>query len=82
MTQIHTAILGAMRMIAKTGIAKLSKNKDQGYNFRGIEAAMNEMSPILINNGITIVLLRDDADQPPCADRHARRQHNQRSSVE
>lgn len=55
MTQIHAAIIGAMRMIAKTGIAKLSKNKDQGYNFRGIEAAMNEMSPILINNGITIV---------------------------
>lgn len=54
MTQIHGAILNAMRMIAKTGIAKASRNKDQGYNFRGIEAAMNEMSPILINCGISI----------------------------
>lgn len=43
-----------MADIAKTGIAKLSRNKDQGYNFRGVEAAMNEMSPILIRNGITI----------------------------
>lgn len=43
-----------MRLIAKSGIAKLSRNKDQGYNFRGIEAAMNEMSPILINCGISV----------------------------
>ena len=51
---IHESILNAMREIAKTGIAKLGRNKDQGYNFRGIEAAMNEMSPILIRSGITI----------------------------
>lgn len=43
-----------MREIARVGIAKISRNKDQGYNFRGIEAAMNEMSPILIRCGITI----------------------------
>lgn len=54
MSKIHEAIRGAMADIAKTGIAKLSRNKDQGYNFRGVEAAMNEMSPILIRNGITI----------------------------
>lgn len=54
MTQIHEAILGAMADIAKTGIAKLSKNKDQGYNFRGIEAAMNELSAILITHKIAI----------------------------
>lgn len=54
MSKIHESIIAAMRLIAKTGIAKLSKNKDQGYNFRGIEAAMNEMSPILINCGITV----------------------------
>lgn len=54
MTTIHESIIEAMGLIAKTGIAKLSRNKDQGYNFRGIEAAMNEMSPILIRCGITI----------------------------
>ncbi len=55
MTAIHEAIKSAMRDIAKTGISKLQKNKDQNYYFRGVEAAMNEMSPILIRAGITIV---------------------------
>jgi hypothetical protein len=54
MPAIHAAILSAMSDISKTGIAKASKNKDQNYQFRGIEAAMNEMSVILIRNGITI----------------------------
>lgn len=54
MTTIHTAIRGVMRDISKTGIAKLKKNVQQGYNFRGIEDAMNEMSPLLVNNGITV----------------------------
>lgn len=54
MSQIHTAILAAMRDIAQIGIAKLNKNTQQGYNFRGIEAAMNELSPILIRNGIIV----------------------------
>lgn len=54
MSMIHDKIIEAMRMIAKTGIQKLSRNKEQGYNFRGIEAAMNEMSPILIACGITV----------------------------
>ena len=54
MTQIHTAVRGVMRDISKTGIAKLKKNQQQGYNFRGIEDAMNEMSPLLVNHGITV----------------------------
>jgi hypothetical protein len=56
MSQIHTAMLGAMRDICKTGIAKLGKADAGGakYNFRGIDQAMNEMSPILVNNGITV----------------------------
>ena len=54
MTQIHAAILSAMKDIALTGIAKLNRNTAQNYNFRGIEAAMNELSPILIRNGIIV----------------------------
>lgn len=54
MSKIHECMLKAMADIGKTGIAKLSKNKDQGYNFRGVEAAMNEMAPILIRNGIIV----------------------------
>jgi hypothetical protein len=54
--QIHGCLIAAMRAIAKTGIAKLGR-ADTGaakYNFRGIDAAMNEMSPILVNAGITV----------------------------
>lgn len=54
--KIHTALIAAMRDICKTGIGKTSKADMGGtrYNFRGIDAAMNEMSPILVNNGITV----------------------------
>lgn len=53
--QVYAAMLNAMADIAKSGIAKLSKNRDQGYNFRGIEAAMNELAPILIRNKLVVV---------------------------
>lgn len=53
---IHEAINAAMLDIAKTGIAKLSRADLGGakVNFRGIEAAMNEMSVILIRHKITV----------------------------
>jgi hypothetical protein len=55
-TKIHAALIDAMREIAKTGIAKTSKADLGGarVNYRGIEAAMNEMSVILIKCGITV----------------------------
>lgn len=56
MTQIHTAMIAAMKAVCKVGIAKLGKADAGGakYNFRGIDQAMNEMSPILVNAGITV----------------------------
>jgi len=56
MQEIHGCLIAAMRAIAKTGIAKLSKAETGAakFNFRGIDAAMNEMSPILVNAGITV----------------------------
>lgn len=53
---IHGAVVNAMRDIAKTGIAKTSRADLGGakVNFRGVEAAMNEMSVILIRNGISV----------------------------
>ena len=49
-------MIDAMRDICKIGIAKLGKADAGGakYNFRGIDQAMNEMSPVLVNNGITV----------------------------
>jgi hypothetical protein len=54
MSQIQTAVTAAMRDIAGKGIGKTQKNEAQGYRFRGVEQAMNELSPILVNNGITV----------------------------
>jgi hypothetical protein len=51
---INKALVAAMGDISRIGIAKLQRNSAQGYNFRGIEAAMNEMSPILVKHGINI----------------------------
>jgi len=55
-TGIHSATIEAMRTIAKTGIAKLHKAALGGatVNYRGIEDAMNAMSVILTDCGITV----------------------------
>lgn len=54
MSKIQSAVLGVMKDIATTGIAKLQRNVQQGYTFRGIESAMNELSPLLVKHGITV----------------------------
>lgn len=54
MGHIYQAMNKAMQEICRLGIGK-SRKADAGpakYNFRGIEDAMNEMSPILVRNGI------------------------------
>jgi hypothetical protein len=51
---IQKATLAVMLSISKTGIAKNQRNQAQGFNYRGIEAAMNELNPILVANGITV----------------------------
>jgi hypothetical protein len=56
MSEIQKALNKAMAAVAKTGIAKLSRASLGGstVNYRGIEAAMNVMSVILIECGITV----------------------------
>lgn len=56
MSNIYFALNAAMRDISAKGIAKLGSANLGGatVRFRGIEAAMNEMSPILVNHGITV----------------------------
>ena len=51
-----------MRDIARIGIGK-TKTADTGqakYKFRGVEDAMNEMSPIMVNHGITVAACYSD----------------------
>jgi hypothetical protein len=56
MSQIHTALIAAMDEIARRGIAKLSRADLGGakVNYRGIEAAMNEMCVVLIHHKISV----------------------------
>lgn len=56
MSKIHEALLAAMADIAKIGIAKTSQASLGGasVHYRGIEAAMNEMSIVLIRRGINV----------------------------
>lgn len=56
MSQIQEALVAAMHDICKIGIGKNSKASAGGanYAYRGIDAAMNEMSPILVNHKITV----------------------------
>ena len=56
MSMIHTALIAAMHEIATKGIAKTSRADLGGakVNFRGIEAAMNEMCVVLIHHKISV----------------------------
>lgn len=60
MKAILTAIQAAMQKVAKTGIAKALRNKDQGYQYRGIEDAMNTLQPILTEAGIVVTPVYSD----------------------
>jgi hypothetical protein len=55
-SKIQEALNGAMRDIAAKGIAKLNSANLGGASvkFRGVEQAMNELSPIMVNHGITV----------------------------
>lgn len=57
---IQAALVGVMHDISTTGIAKAQRNSAQGYNFRGIEAAMNELSPLLVKHRISVTARYSD----------------------
>lgn len=48
--KIYGAITNAMGKI--DAIAKGKKNTEQGYNFRGVDEAMNALNPVLAESGI------------------------------
>lgn len=57
MSEIYKALNAAMNDICRLGIGKARKASAGGanYSFRGIEDAMNEMSPILVRHGIIVI---------------------------
>ena len=54
-TAVYTAIQACMADLSKEGIGKTSKNAQQGYSFRGIDAVLNALSPILSKHGLIIL---------------------------
>jgi len=53
--KIYKAIQSVMQDVCATGIGKDSQNKDQGFKFRGIDAAMNALAPLMVKHGIICV---------------------------
>lgn len=53
--KVYGAIAAVMKDLAAIGIAKDQKNSQQGYNFRGIDAAYNALAPILSRHGLVIL---------------------------
>lgn len=60
--KIYSAMREVMKDIAAVGIGKDSRNTMQGFNFRGIDAAMNALSPLMVKHGIICVPRHGQAD--------------------
>lgn len=52
---VYRAINAVQAALAKTGLAKDSRNTQQGYSFRGIDAVYNAVSPLLAEHGLCIL---------------------------
>lgn len=55
MTAVYKAISNVAREMAETGIKKGSVNQQQGFMFRGIDAAYNALAPALVKHGLLIL---------------------------
>jgi hypothetical protein len=53
--KVYAAIVAVMADIGKEGIAKGSRNQQQGYNFRGIDAVYNALSALLARHRLCIL---------------------------
>lgn len=53
--QVYKAINAVQSDLCKEGITKDSKNTFDGYNFRGIDAVYNALSPLLAKHGLCIL---------------------------
>lgn len=53
--KVYQAINFVQADLCDEGIAKLSRNSSQGYNFRGIDDVYNALSPLLAKHGLCIL---------------------------
>lgn len=64
--KVYKAIGAVMADLSKEGISKDSKNQQQGYNFRGIDAVYNALSGLMAKHGLLMlprVLAREVAER-------------------
>lgn len=52
---VLVAMSAVMKEIGASGIAKGRRNKDQGYNFRGIDDVYNDLNPIMARNALLMI---------------------------
>jgi hypothetical protein len=57
---IFTALVAVSGELVKVGIAKDRKNEQQGFKFRGIDDAMNTVSPILSKHDVVFLPTYED----------------------
>lgn len=65
--KVYAAIHQVQTALAKGGISKSRKNKEQGYSFRGVDDVMNALAPALASARLCIfprVLTREKTERP------------------
>ncbi|HCU1241590.1 TPA: ERF family protein [Morganella morganii] len=55
MSEVYKAISAVAKELAETGIKKGSRNAQQGFMFRGIDAVYNALAPALVKHGLIIL---------------------------
>jgi hypothetical protein len=51
---VYTAMIEVMRELGQVGVGKTRRNKEQGFNFRGVEDMMNALVPLLVKHKLLI----------------------------
>lgn len=51
---VHAAIVAVSHELCELGIGKSQRNKEQGFNFRGIDDVINALSPLLVKHKLHI----------------------------
>lgn len=52
--EVLKAINAVSAALSKTGIEKNRQNREQGYNYRGIDDYLNALSPLLAQHGVVV----------------------------
>lgn len=62
MRTVFKALSAVQKELSERGIAKGDTNKHQNYKFRGIDAVLNALAPILAKHGVVLVPSVDESE--------------------